>query len=92
MYHGAADQQSVQHEPISETYEDVGTLTPLQAQYLSLLEHRLALKVTYQGDPGKQPWLLKIVDRSAYSTFRTCIELGVEAQARALLENQHLAN
>lgn len=91
-YHSTGNQESVQQQPSNEPHGDGETLTPLQAQYLRLLEHRLALKITYQADPGKEAWLLRAIDRAAYSAFRSCIEHGAEAQAKALLENQHSAN
>jgi hypothetical protein len=68
------------------------SLTPLQSHYLSVLEQRLALKTTYDADPRKDPWLLKTIDKAAYSAFRSCIEHGVEAQATVLLENRHMVN
>ena len=91
-YHGTGNQEGVRQQPGGETHEDVETLTPLQAHYLRLLEHRLALKTTYQADPSREVWLLRALDRASYSAFRSCIEHGAEGQAKALLTNQHLAN
>lgn len=91
-YHGTDNQESLQQQPGGGPHGDVETLTPIQAHYLCLLERRLGLKTTYQADPGREVWLLKALDRSVYSAFQSCIEHGAEAQAKAFLNNQHLAN
>ena len=68
------------------------TLSPLQIHYLGLLEHSINLKNSYQSDPGREEWLLKAINKAAYSAFRSCTENGIEGQARILLGIERQAN
>ena len=64
---------------------DPGTSTLLQNHYVGLLERLLDRKMSYQVDPQREEWLLKAINRAAYSAFRSCVEYGAEAEARDVL-------
>ena len=91
-YYNVGDKGTVPQEQGAQGHGDGATLTPLQVHYLHLLERLINLKTTYQIDPHREEWLLKVINKAAYSSFRSCLEQGVEAQAKGLLDREHQAN
>ena len=70
----------------------INTYSPAQTRYLSLLERLTKLKSSYQSDPDREEWLLNAVNKSAYSAYRSCVQSGVEAEAKELLKGQVLTD
>ena len=91
-HYNAGDKGTVPQEQRDQGDGDGATLTPLQVHYLRLLERLINLKNTYQVDPHREEWLLKVINKAAYSCFRSCVEHDVEAQAKGLLGQEHQAN
>lgn len=91
-YYNAGDKGTVPQEQGPRGHGDGATLTLLQVHYLRLLEHLINLKNSYQVDPHREEWLLKVINKAAYSSFRSCVEHAAEAQARGLLGQEHRAN
>ena len=80
------NKKTLHHQTEDRSDEGQEPLTQLQEHYIRLLEHLIALKSTYEGDPKREEWLLKAVNKAAYSAFGSCLEQGVEAKAKALLK------
>ena len=92
-YCGTGDKGTAhEEEHNSPSIAEPQNFTPLQVHYLGLLESLIDLKNSYQNDPGQEEWLLKSINNAAYSTFRSCIEHGVEANAKTLLHRERQAN
>jgi len=91
IYCGADDTEAAHQAESSNEYVTPATPSLLQSHYLNLLEQLISLKSTYQADPGREEWLLKAINSSAYSAFRSCIEHGAETEAKALLGVEHQA-
>ena len=72
--------------------DEQSMLTILQAHYLRKLEHQIDLKNLYQSDPDREEWLLKGVNKAAYSAFRDCVDNGLEEQAKELITAERQAN
>ena len=88
----ASDEGAVRQEDSSGRPLNPKDLTLLQVHYLGQLERLINLKESYQADPGREEWLLKAINKAAYSSFRSCIEHDAEAEANALLGREHQAN
>ncbi len=67
-------------------------LTPLQEHYIALLERLIALKHSYQTDPGFEQWLMGAINKAIYSALRDCIESGIGDMAKELLHQEHQVN
>ncbi len=67
---------------------DLEQYSPLQAYYLDSLDRLIKLKATYLDDPGHEEWLIKAIDRAAYASFRSCVELDTTEEAKALLSRE----
>ena len=89
---GAGNKKKVHQGDSTRSLGNPETFTPLQIHYLRLLEYRINLKNSYQADPGREEWLLKSINKAAYSAFRSCIDHGVEVEAKALLSSERQAN
>lgn len=63
-------------------------LTPLQHHYLSLMKRLIALKDTYQSDPGYEEWMMSAINKSIFSTLRDSIEANVGDDAKDLIHPQ----
>jgi hypothetical protein len=87
-YRHAGDNGTAEKEENSRPYGEPKVLTPLQLYYLRQLERLISQRQAYQADPQREEWLLKAINNAAYSAFRSCLELGVEAEAKALLEQE----
>jgi hypothetical protein len=81
----AGNKGMVGDEHGSEESRDPGPFTLLQTHYLGLLERVISVRNSYQADPGQEEWLLKAINKATYSAFRSCIEHGAEAEAKAVL-------
>ena len=88
------EQEATVPAPPSEGGEETSAeaLTPLQMQYLRLLEHSIETKNSYQTEPAQEEWLMKAINKTAYSAFQGCVENGVGGQARILLGMERQAN
>ena len=62
--------------------------TQLRFHYIHLLERLINVRNSYQEDPGREEWLVKAINTASYSAFRSCIEYGAEAEAKALLKGE----
>ena len=67
-------------------------LTPLQYHYLSLLQRLIAVKNSYQIDPGFEAWLMAGINKAIYSTLRDCIEANIGDAAKELLRQEQQVN
>lgn len=93
-----ADQELIGHEgpevefaPVISQWRVEGVnrdLTPLQYHYLSLLKRLIALKDSYQEDPGAEDWLMAAISKSIFSTLRDSIEANIGDEAKDLLNPQ----
>ena len=63
-------------------------LSPLQLYYLRLTERLFHEREAYESNPDREEWLYMAINKAAYSAFRSCVEHGVEDEAKALLEQQ----
>jgi hypothetical protein len=88
-YRDAGNKEALHPEHEPQSSGDAEVHTPLQTYYLRLLEHRINLKNSYGADPNREEWLLKVINRAAYATFRACVEQGAEAEAKTLLKGEH---
>jgi hypothetical protein len=68
------------------------SLTPLQEHYLSLLQRLIALKNSYQTDPGFEQWMNRAINKAIYSALRDCIESDIGDMAKQLLHQEHQVN
>jgi len=89
-----SEQEATVPTPPSMAVEEasIEAITPLQMQYLRLLEHSIEMKNSYQSDPAQEEWLMKAINRTAYSAFQSCVENGVGGQARIVLGMERQAN
>ena len=87
MMNTGSDAEDMSTLNLGEPVEKAGaeTYSPTQVRYLRLLERLTKLKSSYEGDPDREDWLLDAVNKSAYSAYRSCVQNGVEAEAKALL-------
>ena len=69
--------------PSAEVAED--ELNPLQMYGLGLLERVMAVRRTYEDDPGKDAWLMNAINRAVYAAYLDCVDEGVGESAKALL-------
>ena len=60
-------------------------LNPLQMYGLGLLERVMAVRRTYEDDPGKDAWLMNAINRAVYAAYLDCVDEGVGESAKALL-------
>ena len=60
-------------------------LNPLQMYGLGLLERVMAVRRTYENDPGKDAWLMNAINRAVYAAYLDCVDEGVGESAKALL-------
>lgn len=67
-------------------------LTPLQAHYLDLLQHRVGLRNSYSEDHGREEWMVKAIDKAVYAAYRSSAESGAEAEAKAILAGARHSN
>ena len=88
---GDGDKGQVHSGPNGPSHGEPATSSLLQNHYVGLLERLTDRKMSYQVDPDREEWLLKAINRAAYSAFRSCIEYGAEAEARDVLEKERLA-
>lgn len=64
----------------------VKSYSPLQSFFLLRLGRLLRLKQLYSGLSGQEEWVPKLLNKAIYSTYCDCLEQGVTADARALIE------
>ena len=64
-----------------------GELNPLQLHGLGLLERVMAVRKTYEDDPGKDAWLMNAINRAVYAAYLDCVEEGVGDSAKAMLHS-----
>jgi len=81
----ASNKDQVEDPQEDWSYEESDALTPSQSQYLRVLEQRISLKNNYLEDPSHEEWVLKAVNRAAYSAYRDCVDNELEEQAKALV-------
>ena len=82
----ASDKEKLHQKDSGERLESGDTSSLWQTHYLTLLESRMNLKSSYQDDPDHEAWLLNAINKAVYSAFRSCVEHGVEAEAKALIK------
>jgi hypothetical protein len=82
------DTDTTQNDQNAPAFGGSRTLSPLQLYYLRLLERLFHQRETYETDPEREEWLQMAISRAGYSAFRSCVENGVEEEAKALLEQQ----
>ena len=61
-------------------------LNALQMYGLGLLERVVAVRRSYQDDPGKDAWMMNALNRAVYAAYLDCVDEGVGDSAKALLE------
>ena len=88
MYCGESSEEPKQPEQSAWGLGNLEAYSPLQVHYLSLLERLVSLRSRYQADPGREDWLVKAIDKAAYSSFRSCIEHHAEAEAKQMLRRE----
>lgn len=88
----ASNKEQVEPQQGDSSYEEPEILTPSQSDYLRVLEQRINLKNSYPADPGHEEWVLKAINRAAYSAFRDCVDNGLEEQAKALVSRDQQSN
>lgn len=87
-YGSTGNKEPAEGQPISLEQLHADGMSPMQIYYLRLLERTLSLKTGYGDEPRLGPWLLRAINNAAYSAYRSCVEQGVEAEAKALVERQ----
>lgn len=60
-------------------------LNPLQMYGLGLLERVMAVRKSYEDDPGKDAWMMNALNRAVYAAYLDCVDEGVGENAKALL-------
>lgn len=60
--------------------------SPVQRLFVQRLEQLLVKRRQYSGRLSSNDWRLKLIDRSLYSTYCDCMDLGLLDDARMLLE------
>ena len=60
--------------------------SPLQLLFLQRLEQLLLKRRQYAGRLASDDWRMKLLDRALYSTYCDCLQLGLQEEARTLLE------
>ena len=89
------DPEEKQNRPGDEgSQRDINPMafTQLQSHYLSLLESLIDRRNSYQVDPNREEWLLKAINKSTYSVYQSCVEVGMEEVARGLLKKVSQSN
>ncbi|MEO6197440.1 MAG: hypothetical protein ABIP58_04945 [Dehalococcoidia bacterium] len=69
---------------ISPTIDDEGVYSPLQLHFLRRLNRLLRLRVDQSTDLNGEG--LRLIDRTIYSTYCDAVDLGVPAEAQALVQ------
>ena len=82
------DLQTVEQAGEAFTPETVRTPDLLQGHYLGLLERVNVLKKSYEIDPSQQDWLMKAINLATYAAFRSCVDVGMEDEARGVLAKE----
>ena len=60
--------------------------SPCQLLFLRRLEQLFTKRRQYAGRLQTSDWRLKLIDRSLYSTYCDCVQLGLLEEAKTLLE------
>lgn len=63
-------------------------LTPTQRFFLQRIERLIRLREEYQALLRPDDWENRLLTKATYSTYCDCVQLGVGAEARALLEGK----
>ena len=81
---GTIVQEGIPSDSIAERDE----LNPLQLYGLGLLERVMAVRKSYEDDPGKDDWLMNAINRAVYAAYLDCVDEGVGDSAKALLQQE----
>jgi hypothetical protein len=63
---------------------ELGSFSPLQLLFLTRLSSLLRLRHDCMRLVSEENWRMKLLNKSLYSTFRDCVEQGIEPQAHGL--------
>lgn len=87
-----SEKEKVQPGNSGEVKVEAHAFTQLQSHYLGSLDRLINLKNSYLADPSCEQWLVKAIDKATYSAFRSCVENGVEHEAKNLLTAERRSN
>lgn len=62
--------------------------SPLQSLFLARLVRLLRQRRDYASVLGSDDWRMRLLNKSIYSTFCDCLELGIADEARALFAHK----